>query len=272
MKSIFKRLDIIQYPKDEVNPDDWNTIQHCIDLKIGSKVIRITQPSSSIMVYALGILTIAAGIFFLLKQNNQLSRFWWGISLLLWGIGAIIAGTSYQAFGYQIKCVGRDQCRWTSWWEVIYMIFQQVTMNAIIVAVAYSSTEGTLRNIIIAYAIVCNVVFTILVFAGGIVPVKRLITFEFMVLFSVPGFLFTIVLNTWRYIQFSAALDLALILTWIFLILVGLSYYLYLKFNITKKLWARKIWFSENDVLHITLIGWITYIWSYVGPLINDLN
>lgn len=271
MKSLFGRLDTLIFPKDQINPDNWFTIQPCSEITIGKKKIIITQPSSSILVYLLGILTTALGIFFLFDQKGQLSRYWWGISMVLWGIGALLAGTSYQAFGYQLKCAGRDTCRWTSWWEVIYMIFQQVSMNAMLAAVAYSCAEGTLRTIIFYYSGIASIVFSVLVFAGAFVPLKTLITFEFMVLFSTPGFLFTIGLNGWRYYQHGDTMDLAFLITWISLIIVGLSYYLYYKLDFTKKLWSKKIWFSENDVLHITLIAWIIYIWGHASFFIKDL-
>ena len=61
--------------------------------------------------------------------------------MLLGGLAALAAGTSYQAFGYQIKCVGQETCAWTSWWEVIYLMFQQVSMDAMLVAIAvFTST------------------------------------------------------------------------------------------------------------------------------------
>jgi hypothetical protein len=122
----------------------------------------------------LGILTIGVGLSFWWLRGDQVSRQWRGI-------GALLAGTSYQAFGYQIKCAGREICAWTSWWEVMYLMLQQVSMDALLVAIACSCTEGVLQTVLLGCALLSAGVYVILAFIGGIIPIKSLITFELTV-------------------------------------------------------------------------------------------
>ena len=67
-------------------------------------------------------------------------------------------------------------------------------------------------------------------------------------------------------------MDLALLGTWILLLLILAAYYLYDNLDITQKLWARGegIWFSQNDVLHIGLILWVIYLAAVVANRVKD--
>jgi len=270
LSSGFSRLETIQSTEPELTPETWCKVQPCQTIKLGSREIILTQPTSTFFVYALGILTVGVGVYFWRIRGDEVSRGWWSLSLLLWGIGALLAGTSYQAFGYHIKCAGRKTCTWTSWWEVIYLIFQQWSMDALLVAVAFSSTEGILRNGLLGYALASAVVYSILTLIGGILPVRFLITFEWMVWFSAPIVLIICILNGWRYFTASNPIDLALLGTWIFLLLVMAAYWLYDKLGFTQKLWKKGIWFSQNDVLHIGLILWMIYIATVVANRVVD--
>ena len=268
----FSRLESIRYSNPELTPEKWCEIQPCMKVKITSREIILTQPTSTFFVYLLGILTIGVGIYFFWIRGSELSRLWWGISLVLWGIGALIAGTSYQAFAYEIKCAGRQSCAWTSWWEVIYLMFQQVSMNAILVAVSYSCTTGSLRLALLVYALVSSVLYVIITLIGGIVPVKSFITFNLMVWVSTPIILLVLILNGWRYYILRDSMDFVLLGTWILLLITSAAYYLYDHLDITEKLWEKGtgIWFSQNDVLHIGLILWVIYIATIVADLIKD--
>jgi hypothetical protein len=68
------------------------------------------------------------------------------------------------------------------------------------------------------------------------------------------------------------SMDLALLGTWILLILTCAAYFLYDNLDITQKLWARGdgFWFSQNDVLHIGLILWMFYIVTVVANRVKD--
>ena len=272
ISSAFDRLNSIRYTDPELTPENWCQVQPCMTIKFASKKFILTQPSSTFFVYLLGILTIGVGLYFLRFQGDEISRLWWGISLLLWGIGALLAGTSYQAFGYQIKCAGQETCTWTSWWEVIYLMFQQVSIDALLVAIACSCTTGTLKTVLLGYATVSAVIYVILTFVGGIIPVKSLITFELMIWVSTPIFLIIFILNSWRYYMLSPPVDLALIGAWILLLFTMMGYWLYDNLDITPKLWAKGkgIWFSQNDALHIGLILWMIYIATVVANRVND--
>ncbi len=268
----FSRLKSIRCANPGLTPETWCEAQPCVRIKIASKENILTQPTSTFLVYFLGLLTIGVGLYFLRIRGGEISRLWWGVSLLLWGVGALLAGTSHQAFGYQIKCAGRRTCAWTSWWEVVYLMLQQVSMNAMLVAEAYSCTEGSLRTALLAYALVSAAVYVILAFVGGIVPIKSLLTFNFMVWFSSPILLIFLILNGWRYYTLGAPMDLALLGLWILLFLTIAAYSLYDHLDITRKLWAKGegIWLSQNDVLHICLIFWMIYIAAVAANRVKD--
>ena len=65
--------------------------------------------------------------------------------MLLGGIGAAAAGTSFQAFGYEIKCAGREVCTWTSWWEVAFNVLTVGAANAMVVGFSHACATGRPR-------------------------------------------------------------------------------------------------------------------------------
>jgi hypothetical protein len=269
--SCFSRLQSIPYSNPELTPDTWCTMQPCRKVRIASRQFTLTQPTSTVLVYALGVLTTGAGLYFLLIRGDELSRLWWGISLVLWGIGALLAGTSYQAFAYEIKCAGRQSCAWTSWWEVVYLMFQQASMNALLVGVAYSCTEGSWQTLLQAFALASTIAYVVVAFIGALIPIKSLITFNLMVWVSTPALMICLFLNGWRYYSYSNPMDLALLGTWILLLVTSAIYWLYDELDITMKLWRRQgSWFSQNDVLHVCLILWVIYIAAVVANRVRD--
>lgn len=270
LKTLFDRVKTI--PNTELTKENWGEKQPLKKVKLGTLEFYISQPSSSFLVYLLGVLVTIAGVNFLMIDGEEVSRFWWGISLVLWGVGAIIAGTSYQAFGYELKAARREVSSWTSWWEVIYLIFQQLSMNAMTVAIAYSSTTGTLREILIWYSIIITIIYPIITLIGAFVPVKSLITFEWMVEISLPSFIVFCILNSVRYIQFGYTMDLVLLGSWILIYLSWWGFMKYWKSGLTEKLWKKGIWFSENDILHIILIIWALYVLFVMPEYIRDFE
>jgi hypothetical protein len=265
----FDRLFSIPHDDPKVTADTWFDVQPCKTFHVFGQSIVITQPSSSFWVYLLGVLTTMLGVFFIASSGQEFSRLLWGVSLILWGVGALIAGTSYQAFGYQLKVKNRDVVAWTSWWEVIYLIFQQWSINVMFIAVVYSCLPIAIVPASVI-AILVSIVYCIVVFYGALNAIKRLITYELMVKVSTPFIFFFIALNTWRFFQTGEMLDVALLGVWLGLIATDRLYWLYYNAGFTQKLWMKGRWFSENDVLHVALIIWVVYIWLVVAPLIKD--
>jgi hypothetical protein len=261
------QLDKIDYSPN-TTPEEWCEDQPCV--KFGETTI--VQPSSTVFVYLLGILTIGIGLFILRISNNQISKQWWGISLILWGIGALFAGTSYQAFSYEIKCKARDLCVWTSWWEIGYLILSVGSVNAMMVAQAYSCCTGKLRVALIRYSFVNMVIYLALILIGSIIPSKFLISFELMIIVLTPNIVIFLILNRWRYNKYRNIMDRSLLRIWISLIGILAFYFLYLILGITETLWEHSIWFSENDLLHISLMIWMVYIAKTITKHVTDLK
>lgn len=241
-------------------PEEWQASQPFVELKFFSLTIMLIQPSSTFFVYLLGFITIAIGIYLIRIKKNQKFISWWGIALLLWGIGAILAGTSYQAFSYEIKCAGRVFCIWTSLWEIFYLIFSVGSVNAMLMAQAHLGERDKGGKIMARYAPANFIAYVIIVVIGAMIPIQFMISFELMLLFLAPTILFLLIINIRRYIDLKKRINRSLVIIWISLILIIGLYFLYFMLDITNILWEQGIWFSENDILHIGLILWMIYI------------
>jgi hypothetical protein len=263
------QLDSIPYSPEQT-AQTWLQIQPFWKFQFGGREIILVQPSTSALVYLLGILAIGIGLYFWRNRVNQRSRLWWGIALLLWGIGALLAGTSYEAFSYVIKCAGREACQWTSWWEIGYLIASVWSIDAMLIAEAWSCASGKGRTILMAYAIINACSYLVVVLIGTLLPVKLMVSFELLLAVSAPGILSLFGLNLWRYLRYKNGMDLALLGAWLWLGITIGAYFLYFISNLTQKLWLKGIWFSENDVLHIGLILWMVYLAIIIRPRLFD--
>ncbi|MHA1908660.1 MAG: hypothetical protein ACW98Y_15275, partial [Candidatus Thorarchaeota archaeon] len=92
---LLNNLEVLLY-EPLTTPESWLEIQPWISFDIFSRSVVLVQPTSTLFVYALGILGVGIGVSLLRSKDLQNSRKWWGIALLLWGLGALFAGTSYQ--------------------------------------------------------------------------------------------------------------------------------------------------------------------------------
>jgi len=264
-----KLSTIPQEPK--TTPEAFLAAQHWITVHLGDAQVVISQPTSSIIVYFVGLFTILVGFRFYQHRNNQQSKLWWAIGLFLTGFGALLAGTSYQAFGYEIKCHGREFCTYTSWWEVHYMLLSALGMNAFLIASAYSSTRGFFRKSIMLYAVIHSIVYSALLMYGAFVPVQFLVSFELLMLSSAPAVVFVLGLHTNAFRISHDAMNRKLRNTWLVFLLVGIAYGTWLALGLTQPLWNHGIWFTENDVLHVGMIGWVYFLLKRLPKLLRDL-
>ncbi|MBN2157264.1 MAG: hypothetical protein JW776_14560 [Candidatus Lokiarchaeota archaeon] len=266
----FNKLDRILY--DPLTPPSmWCDHQPCCPITLFDRSLLLVQPFSTSLVYLLGITTLGIALYIIVNHKYQQSRIWWSIALLLWGLGAILAGTSYQAFSYEIKCEGNVFCTWTSLWEIFYLLLSVGSVNAMMISQVYSSSTGTWRKFQIYYALVNMSIYCVLVIIGSLIPLQFLISFGMMVLFLAPSILIFFVHNLSRFLKFKKQADFKLLWVWLGLGIVISAYYLYYIFGITEILWDRGLWFSDNDILHIGLIIWMIYIAITVKKYVVDI-
>ncbi|MCB1201671.1 MAG: hypothetical protein KDK41_13575 [Leptospiraceae bacterium] len=260
-------LDKLAYiPK--TTPQQWCELRPCIDM--GGFVLN--EPLGSFLVFALAFLWIASGVWFLKKSQEQKSRFWFGISLVLGGVGATLAGISYQAFSYELKCAGLEFCKLTNGFEVGYSVTQAVSASAMLAAVAFALTKGKFRSIVLGYCILNTIVYVGLTIVGLSTLNKTLLSFELLMLFALPSVLFVIAISGPKYFRSKSKLDASLFWAAILFILVQVAYFGYFAAGITQTLWKNGtgFYFSENDVLHVGMILWLWYIITAVGRELRD--
>jgi len=233
----------------------------------------LIQPSSTIFVYLLGLLMIGLGIFFVLTKGTHKSRFLFGIGLILWGLGAIFAGTSYQAFGYELKCLGMDYCLFTSKFEFVYLLLTAYSINFILTAVAYLEKDELSRNRLIQFAMYHSLAYTIFLFIGVIIPSRFMVSYEGFMMFVGGEFVLMFVVNLKNHLQQKDFLNRNFVIVWILFFLVNVFYFIYLFSGVSETLYeVNHIWFNANDVLHILLMGWALAIYFLVGKQLKDYH
>ena len=256
----------------ETTPEAWLENHPHLNISLGSFEFVLTEPTSTLLVYALGLVAIVVGLYFLRIRDNHQSRLWWGIALLLWGIGALLGGTDYQALNYELKCAGREVCSYISWVEIYYYLVSIASVNAMVMAVALSSAGKVMRRVLPVYAVTNAALYSALCLTGAFIPNRFLVSFELLVLFAAPSFVILFIISAARYYKLRENMDLALMLTWLSLGAVMAAYYPYWALDYTEELWDKGIWFSENDVLHVGLILWMLYIGFVVANKVRDLT
>lgn len=235
-------------------------------ITIGSIVILV--PSSTVIVYILGIQILLIGFLFYRVKLRL-----WAWSFYLWGFGTILAGTSYQAFGYELKCDGLEYCLFTSWFELSYLFVTALSITIMSFAFAKTFLTGKAQSILRGYPLVMMFLYTILLLVGTIGSIQFLISYELFTVFFMPLFVIFFVFNILGYRLKKDPLNRSFIVLWILFLIVNVSYYGYYLPGFTESLYNNTgIWFSANDVLHVGLILWFLYIQFRIKPLLQSEN
>jgi len=261
------RLDALVYDPP-TTPQQWCDQRPCIE--VGDVILN--EPLGTFLVFLLAGLWFASGAYFLRTRRGQRSRGWLGVALILGGVGAALAGVSYQVFSYELKCAGWDLCRLTNGWEVGYSVTQAVSVSAMLVAVAHACTTGRLRRGLIVFAVLDAAAYLVVTVIGVLTASATLLSFPVLMLFAVPVILIVVGVAGARYRATRDPMDRSLLVAAVLLVLVQVAYFAYWAAGITALLWdgGAGFYFSENDVLHIGLIVWMIYLARVVAPQVRD--
>lgn len=263
----WSRLDQLEL-EPPTTPEQWCAARPCF--RFGDLVVN--EPLGSLLVFGLALLWLAAGLHFLRSAGGQRSRRWLGVALVLGGAGALQAGISYQAFSYLLKCAGRTHCLLSNGLEVGYSVTQAASVSAMLVAVAHACARGPGRRALTGYAWANAVVYLGVALAGMRLPSRVLLSFEVLMLFALPGLLLVIGVAAERLRRSGDALARSLLRAAFGMLAVQAAYFAYAAAGLTARLWqdGRGFYFSENDVLHVGMIGWLAYLVARVGPRLRD--
>lgn len=254
-----------------MTPDQFLSGMPYMNFSIAGRDVILIQPSSTILVYLLGLIMIAIGVYFLVTKKEQQSRYYWAIGLILWGISAIVAGTSYQAFGYELKCRGLDYCQFTSNFELVYMLLTAFCINFLVAATGFTSTGASGRKRLMKFAVIDSLAYSVYMFVGAVMPIKFLISYEGFMAFIGVNFLIMFILNILHYKKHKDKLNLKLIYIWIGFMIVNIGYFVFLLGGIGANLYQNYgVWFNENDALHVLLILWSCLIFILLRKNLRD--
>lgn len=260
--SLFSRVDQIEL----LPPIDFVTYLESMPYHyIASLNVYFQQPFSSYLVFALGFVIIYIGVVYL--KHKSFIAHWLGINFIFWGLGALVAGISYQAFGAHLKCELYASCRFTHGVELFYMSLTVISINAMLIAYSRFHTNPImikLQNV----ALISVFTYTLLQGVGMIIPIKFLLTYEFMLIFLSINI---IIMMLTDYKRRHILLHRKLFTWWLVFLLVNIAYFVALFSGYASGLYQQTgIWFNENDVLHLLLLLWMLGWVSWIKPAMFD--
>lgn len=262
------RLDELAYTP-ATTPQEWCQQRPCFD--VGGTVV--SEPLGTALVVLLALAWLGAGAYFLVTASGQRSRLWLGVALVLGGVGAAMAGASYQAFSYPLKCEGWDYCRLTDGLEVGYSVAQATSVSAMVVAVAYACTRLRARRWLVLYAVANVVAYLAVTAVGVMLPSAALLSFEVLMLFAVPGIVIVIVVGARCARQADRPLGRRLVVAAVLLVAVQVAYFAWYASGLTAALWddGAGFYFSANEVLHVGMLGCLVYVVVALRSRLRDL-
>lgn len=254
-----------------VTPAAFLASMPSVTLSLFGQELILIQPSSTLIVYFLGFLMLGLGIAFLRTRGNERSRVLFGVALVLWGLGTLFAGSSYQAFGYELKGRGMDYCLFTDKLELIYLWLTACSIDMMVVATAFSSVAESNQKSVIRYAILHGLAYFVFLFIGIVTPIRFLVSYEGFMLFMGGNFILMFVLNILHYQKKKDLLNRNFIVIWLLFLGVNLGYFIYLFGGFGESLEQNQgIWFHANDMLHVLLIAWAVAIGFFLGKSLQD--
>lgn len=248
-------------------PEAWLEDHHFIDLDS----IILSQPSSSVLVFFASFLAIAFGVSLVRDSGGHNSRSLWGQSLIIGGIGAVFAGISYQAFGYEIKCRGYEFCLWTSWWELAYLLSTVLSSALALRAVSHSLLGERGQRHCHKFAVLLVLGYLVVLSLGLVLTIRFLISFEFMILWTAPaGFSLVVIVAKEGGKNSVTETQKAYLWAGLALLAAVIGHGVYGHFSWGEALWEQGIWFTENDLFHVGMIVWLLAIRKVLFPHIRD--
>lgn len=245
----------------------------------------LSQPTSSFFVMMVAVFCLYYALVYYKcwriphpvenAHTLDFSRLFWSLGLACWGVGAFVAGLSYEALEWNLKCQfllnNNDFCVRYSWLEVLYVLFQVAACDFSLLASAFSSDELSIKSFwrIFWLGIFNYLIYSVVVASGALLGYPVLLSFELCVIFCGLSLLVGVYVNLWlpltaddlsmqwkRYGQLSDA-NRMMLHSWAIMVLSGVVYGAYYSTQIEKYLWFNFGWWvTANDFLHIILTAW----------------
>ena len=241
-----------------------------------------SQPSSTFFVMLLAFICMGVGVRLLASRRDdatgqlQFSRVCWGIGMLLWGVGAFLAGLSYEALEWELKCRGRDFCILYSWMEMVYVVYQVAAINFLAVGESLRVMEdaGMLYRVTL-FSMFNFIVYSTVSTVGALTGIEAFLSFTLVEIFGLPAMALGVHMSfsAWQeapkgerlqdgnHTDSARKVYSSMFYTWLMMIASGVAYAAYEKSGLGDYLWEKhRISFTGNHVLHIVLIVWAVMV------------
>ena len=256
-----------------ITPDVFLESMPHLDLIFFGKAFVLIQPTSTLFVFFQGVLMMILATMLHYKKGNEKSKEYLAIGLFFWGLAAVLAGISYQSFGYELKARGHEYVLFTSLFELCYMLVTCFSINYIVAGVAYTSTTGKLRNWLLKFAVIDTVLYAIYLIVGSIVGNAFIISYNGFIVFVGINFVLMLVLHIIHYRKNKDRQNWNFILIWITFAVINIAFFAFMLSGLPKMLYSNfDIWFNENDILHVFLICWAFMYYQFVSKYTFDIN
>ena len=260
--------NMLQEPN--ITPQDFLNQYPSYTITIGGKSLTATQLSSTVLVYLLGFMGIILGSYFAISKEK--SSLTWGISLIFWGVAALLAGTSYQWLGYELKAHGREFVLFTSWFEIFYMLLQCISTSFMLYSVGLITLETQRgRDNMLYYSLAISVIYPLLMLIGVLINNTFLVSYTGFLVFVGYNYLIMFILSVKHYRKHHDKLNKNMMIIWISFLLVNIFYFIHLYASSPIDVYKNTgIWFTENDTLHVLLMVWFIEIFFLLRNKLID--